>query len=78
MNIFHYDFDISMITKNTDPYKIKKCVSCKNIILLNTKYFTMSLSLQHMCLTCAEREIPKMIQNLQQDLRKIREEIKIS
>ena len=78
MNIFHYDFDISMITKNTDPYKIKKCVSCKNIILLNAKYFTMSLSLQHMCLTCAEREIPKIIQNLQQDLRKIREEIKIS
>jgi hypothetical protein len=65
-----------MITKNTDPYKLKKCVSCKNSIPLNTKYFTMSLSLQHFCLGCADREIPKLIQNLQQDLRKIKEELK--
>ena len=35
----------------------------------------MSLSLQHVCLACADREIPKLIQNLQQDLRKIKEEL---
>ena len=69
---------ILMITRNTDPYKLKKCVSCKNLIPLNTKYFTMSLSLQHVCLGCADREIPKLIQNLQQDLRRIKEELKNS
>ena len=65
-----------MITRNTDPYKVKKCVSCKKLIPLNTKYFTMSLSLQQVCLGCADREIPRIIQNLQQDLRKIKEELR--
>jgi hypothetical protein len=65
-----------MIMRNTDPYKLKKCISCKQLIPLNTKYFTMSLSLQQVCLGCADREIPKLIQNLQQDLKKIREELK--
>jgi hypothetical protein len=36
----------------------------------------MSLSLQQVCLGCADREIPKLIQNLQQDLKKIKEELK--
>jgi hypothetical protein len=67
-----------MIIRNTDPYKLKKCISCKTLIPLNAKYFTMSLSLQHICLGCANREIPKLIQNLQQDLRKIKEELKSS
>jgi hypothetical protein len=73
-----YELNFLMIIKNTDPYKLKKCLSCKNPIPLNTKYFTMSLSLQHVCLSCADREIPKLIQNLQQDLRKIKEELKNS
>ncbi|PWU80690.1 MAG: hypothetical protein DLM72_10925 [Candidatus Nitrosopolaris wilkensis] len=63
-----------MIIKNTDPYKMKKCVSCKNDIPLNTKYFTYPLSLQQICLLCAENEIPKTLEILQKDLKKIKDE----
>ena len=63
-----------MIIKNTDPYKMKKCVSCKRDIVLNMKYFTYPLSLQQICIECAEKEIPKTIELLQKDLEKIREE----
>ena len=61
-----------MIIKNTDPYKLKKCVSCKKNIELNEKYFTYPLSLQQICLSCAEKEIPKTIEILQNDLEKIK------
>ena len=61
-----------MIVKNTDPYKLKKCVSCKRDIVLGQKYFTYPLSLQQICLVCAEKEIPKTIELLQKDLEKIR------
>jgi hypothetical protein len=54
---------------------MKKCVSCKNDIQLNTKYFTYPLSLQQICLLCAEKEIPKTIEILQKDLRKIKDEV---
>lgn len=60
-----------MIVKNTDPYKLKKCVSCKKDIALNEKYFAYPLSLQQMCLDCAQKEIPKTIETLQKDLEKI-------
>ena len=60
-----------MIIKNTDPYKLKKCVSCKRDISLGEKYFTYPLSLQQVCLQCAEKEIPKTIEALQKDLDKI-------
>jgi len=63
-----------VIVKNTDPYKIKKCVSCKQDILLNEKYFAYPLSLQQICIQCAEKEIPKTIELLQKDLDKIRQE----
>jgi hypothetical protein len=63
-----------LIIKNTDPYKIKKCVSCKRDIALNEKYFTYPLSFQQICLKCAEKEIPKTIELLQKDLEKIRQE----
>lgn len=62
-----------MITKNTDPYKMKKCVTCKKDIALNERYFAYPLSLQQMCLDCAEKEIPKTIEVLQKDLEKIRQ-----
>lgn len=61
-----------MIVKNTDPYKMKKCVKCKRDIALNERYFTYPLSLQQMCLACAEHEIPKTIELLQKDLEKIK------
>lgn len=61
-----------MIVKNTDPYKLKKCVSCKKDIALNEKYFAYPLSLQQMCLDCAQKEIPKTIETLQKDLEKIK------
>jgi predicted RNA-binding Zn-ribbon protein involved in translation (DUF1610 family) len=60
-----------MIIKNTDPYKMKKCVSCKHDIALNEKYFTYPLSLQQICLQCAKKEIPKTIEALQKDLERI-------
>jgi hypothetical protein len=63
-----------LIIKNTDPYKMKKCVSCKSDIALNVKYFTYPLSLQQICIDCAEKEIPKTIELLHKDLEKIREE----
>ena len=63
-----------MIIKNTDPYKMKKCVACKRDIALNEKYFTYPLSLQQICLQCAEKEIPKTIESLQKDLDKIKNE----
>lgn len=63
-----------MIIKNTDPYKLKRCVSCKKDIALNERYFTYPLSLQQVCLQCAEKEIPKTIDTLQKDLEKIRQE----
>ena len=62
-----------MITKNTDPYKMKKCVTCNKDIALNQRYFAYPLSLQQMCLDCAEKEIPKTIEALQKDLEKIRQ-----
>ena len=65
-----------MITKNTDPYKIKRCVSCRKDIGLNEKYFAYPLSLQQICVTCARKEIPKIIQDLYADLKKINLETK--
>ena len=62
-----------MIVKNTDPYKLKKCVSCKRDISINEKYFTYPLSFQFICIPCATREIPKIIEILRNDLKKIRE-----
>lgn len=62
-----------MIIKNTDPYKMKKCVICKKDIPLNERYFAYPLSLQQMCLDCAQKEIPKTIEALQKDLDKIRQ-----
>jgi hypothetical protein len=53
---------------------MKKCVSCKRDIALNEKYFTYPLSLQQVCLDCAEKEIPKTIESLQKDFGKIRQE----
>jgi hypothetical protein len=46
-------------------------VSCKKDIALNELYFAYPLSLQQMCLACAEKEIPKTIESLQKDLEKI-------
>jgi hypothetical protein len=63
-----------LIIKNTDAYKMKKCVSCKRDIALNEMYFTYPLSLQQVCLQCAEKEIPKTIETLQKDLNKIRQQ----
>jgi predicted RNA-binding Zn-ribbon protein involved in translation (DUF1610 family) len=68
---------ISLIIKNTDPYKLKKCVSCKKNIELAEKYFTYPLSLQQTCIPCAAKEIPKTIELLQNDLKKIKEELKV-
>jgi len=53
---------------------MKKCVSCKNVITLNQRYFVYPLSLQQMCLSCAAKEIPNIIENLNKDLTKISEE----
>ena len=62
-----------MIIKNTDPYKIKKCTSCKKDIKLQEKYFTYPLSLQNICLNCSLKEIPKIIEALETDLVKTRD-----
>lgn len=59
-----------MIIKNTDPYKIKKCISCKKDIQMQEKYFTYPLSLQNICLECSLKEIPKIIEALKTDLEK--------
>ena len=53
---------------------MKKCVSCKRDIALNEKYFTYPLSLQQVCLPCAKNQIPKTIDSLKNDLKKIEEE----
>jgi hypothetical protein len=63
-----------VIIKNTDPFKVKRCVSCKKDISLGEKYFAYPLSLQQFCLVCARKEIPKIIQDLLYDLRKIKQE----
>jgi hypothetical protein len=68
---------IPLIIKNTDPYKLKKCVSCKKNIELTEKYFMYPLSLQQTCILCAAKEIPKTIELLQNDLKKIKEELKV-
>jgi hypothetical protein len=60
-----------LIIKNTDPFKLKKCTSCKKDIILNAKYFTYPLSLQYFCIECAQKEIPKIIDTLQNDLKKV-------
>jgi hypothetical protein len=52
---------------------MKKCVSYKKDIPLNQKYFTYPLSLQQICLSCAKKEIPKTIEILQNDLKKIKD-----
>jgi hypothetical protein len=65
-----------MIIKNTDPYKIKKCISCKKDIQMEEKYFTYPLSLQNICLECSLKEIPKIIEALETDLEKTRELLK--
>jgi predicted RNA-binding Zn-ribbon protein involved in translation (DUF1610 family) len=65
-----------MIIKNTDPYKIKKCISCKKDISMQEKYFTYPLSLQNICLECSLKEIPKIIEALETDLEKTRELLK--
>ena len=57
-----------MIIKNTDPYKLKKCITCKKEIQLQEKYFTYPLSLQCICLNCSLKEIPKIIEVLEGDL----------
>lgn len=62
-----------MIIKNTDPYKLKKCIICKKDIQMQEKYFTYPLSLQNICLECSLREIPKIIEALETDLKKTRE-----
>ena len=67
-----------MIIKNTDPYKIRKCIVCKREIILQEKYFTYPLSLQSICLDCSLKEIPKIIEALETDLEKTRELLKIS
>ena len=62
-----------MIIKNTDPYKLKKCISCKKDIEMQEKYFTYPLSLQCICLNCSLKQIPKIIESLETDLQKIKE-----
>ena len=65
-----------MIIKNTDPYKIKKCIACKKEIVLQEKYFTYPLSFQCICLDCSLKEIPKIMEALESDLEKTRELLK--
>lgn len=65
--------DLYMIIKNTDPYKLKKCISCKKHIKMQEKYFTYPLSLQCICLNCSLNQIPKIIESLETDLEKTKE-----
>lgn len=65
-----------MIIKNTDPYKLKKCISCKKDIEMQEKYFTYPLSLQCICLNCSLKQIPKIIEALEADLEKTKELLK--
>jgi hypothetical protein len=53
-------------------------VSCKKDIGLGEKYFAYPLSLQQICLVCAKKEIPKIVQDLLHDLKKINQEDKSS
>ena len=62
-----------MIIKNTDPYKLKKCITCKKDIQMQEKYFTYPLSLQNICLQCSLKEIPRIIEALETDLKKASE-----
>lgn len=73
LNWIHYVHSIILIIKNTDPYKLRKCISCKKDIALNEKYFLYPLSLQQICLVCGEKEIPRIIETLGKDLKKIKE-----
>ena len=68
--------DFNMIIKNTDPYKLKKCISCKKDIEMQEKYFTYPLSLQCICLNCSLKQIPKIIEALETDLKKTKELLK--
>jgi predicted RNA-binding Zn-ribbon protein involved in translation (DUF1610 family) len=68
--------DFYMIIKNTDPYKLKKCISCKKDIEMQEKYFTYPLSLQCICLNCSLKQIPKIIEALETDLEKTKELLK--
>jgi hypothetical protein len=65
-----------MIIKNTDPYKLKKCIICKKDIPMQEKYFTYPLSLQNICLKCSLKEIPRIIEALETDLKKTRDLLK--
>lgn len=65
-----------MIIKNTDPYKLKKCINCKKDIEMQEKYFTYPLSLQYICLNCSLKQIPKIIEALETDLEKTKELLK--
>lgn len=65
-----------MIIKNTDPYKLKKCISCKKDIEMQEKYFTYPLSLQCICLNCSLKQIPKIIEALETDLAKTKDLLK--
>lgn len=65
-----------MIIKNTDPYKLKKCISCKKDIEMQEKYFTYPLSLQCICLNCSLKQIPKIIEALETDLAKTKNLLK--
>ena len=67
-----------MIIKNTDPYKLKKCIACKKDIILQEKYFTYPLSLQCICLDCSIKEIPKIIEALETYLEKTKGLLKTS
>ena len=60
-----------MIIRNTDPFKLKKCSTCKKDIKLQEKYFAYPLSLQQFCASCAVIEIPKIIESLQNDLKRL-------
>ncbi len=40
---------------------------------MQEKYFTYPLSLQNICLKCSLKEIPKIIEALETDLKKTRE-----
>lgn len=68
--------DFYMIIKNTDPYKLKKCISCKKDIEMQEKYFTYPLSLQCICLNCSLKQIPKIIEALETDLEKTKNLLK--
>ena len=68
--------DFYMIIKNTDPYKLKKCISCKKDIEMQEKYFTYPVSLQCICLNCSLKQIPKIIEALETDLEKTKELLK--